>query len=190
MHNPLYNFCEKLSQHVRRPTYSWTDETYSEMVGRLCYLIDNGQSLHRTIFGEPIKQEIHYYECMGTRVPIAGSVITTDPIWGEAEFIPLHHDSYLINIRLSGGDGCWSFAGKRRQNITYSEPLLIRTPYVTDAAEDIDIAIKFFEPKPLEDVEHHDECISHFFSTYAGNEIEFDVMEEFRMLEKQYGHKL
>lgn len=48
-HNPLYNFCEKI--HNRCRSIAWTDESYTEMIGRLCYLIDNGQSIHRSVIG-------------------------------------------------------------------------------------------------------------------------------------------
>lgn len=189
-HNPLYNFCEKIRNRFR--SIGWNNESYTEMIGRLCYLIDNGQSIHRSVIGEHILQEFHYVELMGRKIPVPGRMEMDSPVWGEIEFLTLHHNSYLVNINLAAGDGSWTFAGQRlydRAN-EYSEPLLLRTPYTQDLGEEIDLALKFFEPKKVEDREdrdHHDECIAHFFDAYKGNEIKFDVWTELQRLQERYG---
>lgn len=189
-HNPLYNFCNKIEN--RYHSIEWTNESYSEMIGRLCYLIDNAQSIHRSIIGEPIKQEFHYLKFRGQKIPVPGRVEMISPIWGEIEFLTLHHNNYLVNINLADGDGCWTFVGQFLYEGTNgnSGSLLLRTPYVKDQGDEIDLALKFFEPKKEEDREdrdHHDECIQHFFDAYKGNEITFDVWKELQQIQSRYG---
>ncbi len=190
-HNPLYNFCNKIEARFR--SIGWTGESYTEMIGRLCYLIDNGQSLHRCIIGEPIKQEFNYFEFRGQKIPVPSKVDMSDQVWGTIDFLPLNHDSYLVNVNLTGGDGCWTFAGQRfyeRGNGVYSEPLLLRTPYTKDLGEDIDIALEFFEPNKIEEIDYHNDCVNHFFDVYKGNEIKFDVWTELQHLQERYGRPL
>lgn len=184
--NPLHHFCQRMTDYSRM--HGWTNKTYQEMIDRLCYLIDNGKSISRTVFSEPIsmEQEIIHLNFRGQLLPVAGPV-RSSPMWGEAEFINLDSDHYLINIHTNEIDQ-WTFAGRRMVSDRLDYPILIRTPDITTICRELDLSIQFFEPATVEDDDYHFSCIAHFFHTYADTSvIGCNVLGEFNELQKEYG---
>lgn len=181
--NPLYEFCAAMSKHSR--IHFWSVQTYQEMIDRLCYLIDRGQSISRCLFQEAVNQqrEMMFVTFGGQRVPVAGKV-QHSPLWGESQLIILDNDYYILNIDLEGGDGSWTFMGHPSGN-----SLVLRTPHI-NLGEEIGLSVKFFEPEPVDDEDYHKECIAHFVKTYEDASIADDLWFEYYNLRSKFGRTL